>query len=140
VRFVAGGSDYLGATSAFLPGSDDGVVASHSACGAATAGSFGSCNSQIALDGKVSGQSDAVRAFLPNHFPLLMAADYSHSATIGNSAKGLFSPAATSVRYGNAVLQLQTFERQRGWPFRSTYRYVTGSEQAMSVFVRQVAL
>lgn len=140
VRFVAGGSDYLGTTSAFLPGTDDGVVASHSACGAATAGSFGSCNSQIALDGKVSNQSDAVRAFLPNHLPLLMAADYSHSATIGSTVKGRFSPAATSVRYGNGVWQLQTFDRQQGWPFKSTYRYVTGSELALSTFVRQVAL
>jgi len=140
LRFVGGGSDYLNTTSAFLPGSDDGVVASHSACGASSAGSFGSCNSQIALNGKVANQSDAVRTFLPNHLPVLMANSYSHSATIGVSAKGPFSPATTSVRYGNAAWQLQTYDRQQGWPFKSTYRYVKGSEQPLSVFVRQVAL
>src|SRR5690606_41562210 len=52
LRFVGGGSEFLGATGGFLPGTDDGVVALHSACGGNSIKSVDSCVNYRELDGK----------------------------------------------------------------------------------------
>lgn len=56
LRFVAGGSSYGGITKPFIAGTDDGVVPTHSACGATTSSGIDSCSSNLSLAGKVSSQ------------------------------------------------------------------------------------
>jgi len=140
IRFVAGGSDYLNATSPLLPGSDDGVVAAHSACGSATAGSFGSCSKTVALSGKLGNQSDAVSAFWPNHLPFFMAANYSHAELVENRAEGAFTTAVNKVSYGAGSVTVQTYDEKARWPFSGTYRYVQDSKnQSVSGYIQRVA-
>ena len=142
LRFVGAGSDYLGATGAFLPGEDDGVVASHSACGASTASSFNSCSRSIAFDGKLASQSYGVRNFMPYHYPLLMSEGYSHGGLIENRVQDEVTAASSSATYtNNDRLQFNTYDETRGWwIFSSRYRVVRNSDNtSMSALVFQAA-
>ena len=134
LRFVGDGSDFFGATGGFLPGHDDGVVSSHSACGATEAGSFGSCSTTTAFDGKQELQSNAVNAFMPYHYPLLMGEDYSHNGTIAPKQQGKLTVASSSAQFSDGkTLSFDTKDVESGWFSRSTYRYVIDSENtAMS--------
>ena len=138
MRFVGAGSDFLGATGLFLPGTDDGVVASHSSCGAASAAAFSSCTENVGFDGKISSQSRAVSHFMPLHYPMLMSDAYSHSAVIGAKSKGYITVARNIVGYTDQKpLAFRSYDESRGWwIFASHYRVVSGSEhQAMSPLV-----
>jgi hypothetical protein len=141
LRFAGAGSDFLGVTGAFLPGEDDGVVASHSSCGAANAASFNSCSRSVAFDGKlttVSGPS----AFMPYHYPMLMSAGYSHNDVIANNAKAEVTAANSTANYlSGDRLQFNTYDETRGWwIFSSRYRLVRNSNNtSMSALVYQTA-
>lgn len=141
LRFTGAGSDFLGATGAFLPGEDDGVVASHSSCGAASTGSFNSCSRTVAFNGElvsVSGPS----GFMPYHYPMLMSEGYSHNALIANQARDEVTAANRSASYLNGQnLQFSTFDESRGWwIFSSRYRIVHDSDKtSMSALVYQAA-
>ncbi|GGW59120.1 hypothetical protein [Alishewanella tabrizica] len=142
LRFVGAGSDFLGATGAFLPGTDDGVVASHSSCGASRASSFDSCATNVAFDGKLVSQSSGVTSFMPLHFPMLMSEAYSHNQVIGQQRQGNITVARNSARYTDQkLLSFSSYDETRGWLFfASRYRVVSGSErQAMSPLVFQAA-
>ncbi|WP_372625421.1 hypothetical protein [Arsukibacterium sp.] len=142
LRFVGAGSDFLGTTGAFLPGEDDGVVASHSACGASTAGSFNSCSRSVAFDGKLASQSYGVRNFMPYHYPLLMSEGYSHGGLIENRVQDEVTAASSSATYtNNDRLQFNTYDETRGWwIFSSRYRVVRNSNNtSMSALVYQAA-
>jgi len=141
LRFVGAGSDFLGATGAFLPGEDDGVVASHSSCGSASVGSFNSCSRSVAFDGKLTSVSGPTR-FMPYHYPMLMSEGYSHSDVIANSATDEVTAASNSVNYLNGErLQFNTYDENRGWwVFSSRYRIVRNSgNTSMSALVYQAA-
>lgn len=131
LRYIGSKSDFLNATSPFLPGNDDGVVAPHSSCGAASAASFDSCSKTIATDGKITSQA-GVSSFMPYHYPLLMSAAYSHSGTISNQVKGEVTAANASAAYlNNKAIRFNTFDEKRGWwVFSSTYRVVSGSSNS----------
>ena len=142
LRFVGAGSDYLGATGVFLPGEDDGVVASHSACGASTAASFSSCSRSVAFDGKLASQSNGVGSFMPYHYPLLMSEGYSHGGLIENRVQDEVTAANSSAGYlNNDSLQFSTYDEKRGWwIFSSRYRVVRNSNNtSMSALVYQAA-
>ncbi|WP_215395990.1 hypothetical protein [Rheinheimera oceanensis] len=141
LRFVGAGSDFLGATGAFLPGEDDGVVASHSSCGAANVGSFNSCSRSVAFDGKLTSVSGPA-SFMPYHYPMLMSEGYSHSDVIANRAADEITAASNSVNYLNGErLQFNTVDENRGWwVFSSRYRIVRNSDNtSMSALVYQAA-
>ena len=141
LRFSGAGSDFLGATGAFLPGEDDGVVASHSSCGAASVGSYNSCSLTVAFDGKLTSVSGPSK-FMPYHYPMLMSEGYSHGDTISNSAKDEVTTANSSVNFLNGDnLQFSTYEEKRGWwVFSSRYRLVRNSANtSMSSLVYQAA-
>lgn len=141
LRFAGAGSDFLGATGAFLPGEDDGVVASHSSCGASSAASFNSCSRSVAFDGKLTSVSGP-SGFMPYHYPMLMSEGYSHSAVIGNSAKDEITAANSGASYLNGDrLQFSTYDETRGWwIFSSRYRVVRNSNNtSMSALVYQAA-
>jgi len=141
LRFAGAGSDFLGATGAFLPGEDDGVVASHSSCGAASVGSYNSCSRSVAFDGNLTSVS-APSQFMPNHYPMLMSEGYSHADTILNNAKDEVTTANSSASYLNGDnLQFNTYEEKRGWwIFSSRYRLVRNSANtSMSSLIYQAA-
>ena len=102
LRFSANASDYYGLTSPFLPGEDDGVAASHSSCGASAPSSFDSCSRSVAFDGKITNQSRGVVNFMPQHYPMLMSAKYSHAASIGAQHKGEITAANASAVFLNS--------------------------------------
>ncbi len=131
LRFAASASDYLGATSLFIPGEDDGVVSSHSSCGASTPDSFDSCSRSVAFNGKLANQSRGVANFLPQHYPMLMSAKYSHAAVVGAQPKGEITAAnSNAVFLDSGQLNINTYDEKRGfWIFSSRYRVVTDSNR-----------
>ncbi|AUI88593.1 hypothetical protein BS333_20020 [Vibrio azureus] len=128
IRFVGNGSDYLKATSSFLPGNDDGVVAVHSSCGSASSGDFESCFYNLSMNGKVKEQAKAVTRFLPNHYPLIMGDGYSHGETVGAKHQGHITSGTPSVSFSDGKeIKVETYQ-ESGW-FGSHYIYVQDSEQ-----------
>jgi hypothetical protein len=142
LRFAGAGSDYLGATRTFLSGEDDGVVPSHSSCGASTPGSFESCSRAVGFNGKITNQNSGVINFMPQHYPLLMGEKYSHSATIGAQPKGDITTANSNANYlNNAQIRFNNVDVKRGfWIFSSRYRVVTDSDRfSLSELVNRAA-
>lgn len=142
LRFVGAASGYLGTTSPFLPGKDDGVVATHSSCGSATAGNYSSCSTSVAFNGKLAYQSEGVSQYLPYHYPMLMSAGYTHSSVIDNLIDDEITAVNASASYlDQQSLQFATREENRGWwIFKSRYRVVEGSDNAsLSELVYQAA-
>lgn len=142
LRFAGAGSDFLGTTGLFLPGIDDGVVASHSSCGASSVAAFTSCAANVGFDGKLTPQSRPVSNFMTLHYPMLMSEAYSHNAVIGQQRKGLITVARHTVRdTEQKPLTFHSYDETRGWwIFSSRYRVVSGSERvAMSPLVYQAA-
>lgn len=131
LRFVGGGSDYLGATSLFIPGTDDGVVSAHSSCGASTPGDFDSCSKSVAFDGKLENQNKGVANFFPQHYPVIMSQNYSHEAVIGAQSKGSMTLANSGpLQLGNHLLNVKSYDEEHGfWFFKTRYRVVTDSNR-----------
>ncbi|WP_039979635.1 hypothetical protein [Vibrio sagamiensis] len=128
IRFVGNGTDFLQATSGFLPGKDDGVVAIHSSCGSASSGEFESCFYNLSMNGEVREQSKAVTNLLPNHYPLIMGDGYSHGGTVGAKHQGPVTSGTTSAPLlDGKTLKVDTYQ-ESGW-FGSKYLYVQNSEQ-----------
>ncbi|KDM91147.1 hypothetical protein [Photobacterium galatheae] len=128
LRFAGDSSDYLGVTSGFLPGHDDGVVASHSACGASAAGDFSSCSVHVAYNGKLATQSDGVSRFMPYHYPLLMGEDYSHRGLISRRHEGEVTTAtAQATLLDGQVIRVNSTDEWY-WLNGHYYRYVDGSD------------
>lgn len=128
VRFTGDSSDFYGTTSGFLPGNDDGVVASHSTCGASRAGDFSSCSVSIAYNGKLAPQSSGVSDFMPDHYPLLMGEGYSHGGLIGNIHGGEVTAANQQATLANGKTLKVSTSDERYWLTGYYYRYVDGSD------------
>ncbi|WP_064608302.1 hypothetical protein [Photobacterium sp. J15] len=133
IRFTGDGSDYFKLTGGFLPGHDDGVVASHSSCGASVAGDFSSCSVSVDYDGKLGTQAKGVSDFMPDHFPLLMGDGYSHSGLIKSAHSGQVTAANQQALLTDGTrLNVNTTD-EKYWLTGNYYRYVDGSDnQTMS--------
>ena len=132
------GNLFLGATKLFLKGKDDSVVASHSSCGSSKAGDFGSCSSSIAFNGKISSQGDAVKSFMPNHYPMLKSDNYDHLSIILIKQKGQVTAANDAIRLDNGdTISFSTYQQDYGfWIFKTHYKYVSQSDsQSMSKLI-----
>ncbi|NOU50971.1 hypothetical protein HG263_10550 [Pseudoalteromonas sp. JBTF-M23] len=140
LRFVANSDDYYGITGLFLKGNHDGVVSSHSACGASKAAKFGSCSSQIAMDGLLESQSDAVSGFMPYHYPLIMAEDYTHSNIRKGENHGKVTVAQNNINVAGRNIGYQTYDKTTGfWIFKEKYRYVQNSNSvSVSALINSV--
>lgn len=136
IRFVGKGSDYFGSTSGFLPGKDDGVVSSHSSCGSSQSGSFTSCSTTLAFDGKIENQPQAVTNFMPYHYPLLMGDNYSHSGLIGTKHQGKVTAVSQEkTLLDGTIIKVSTTDSTY-WLSGNTYRYVDNSKnESMSELV-----
>lgn len=128
VRFTGDGSDYFNLTAGFLPGHDDGVVASHSTCGASQAGDFNSCSTSVAYDGKLATQSSGVSDFMPDHYPLLMGDGYSHGGLITNTHSGQVTAANQQATLSNGKTLTVSTTDEKYWLTGNYYRYVDGSD------------
>ncbi|MBQ4845931.1 hypothetical protein [Pseudoalteromonas sp. MMG005] len=130
LRFVADGDDFFGATKLFLKGSDDGVVASHSSCGASRVDSFSSCSRHIASDGQVGHQGNGVSGFMPNHYPMLMSDNYSHNSIRNAGHKGKVTVANYAANVGGKQVSFQTYDETTGhWFWKKQYRFVADSNR-----------
>lgn len=142
LRFVGDASDYFGLTSGFLRGNDDGVVSSHSSCGASRSGYFGSCSKLIDFDGEIDDQSDGISGFVSYHYPVLMSDAYSHGTLIDGDHQGKVTAVNETQRFtdGNQM-SFGTNTQTYGWWFwKSTYRYVNDSQRkSMSELIYNAA-
>jgi hypothetical protein len=129
LRFVGDASEYLGVTSPFIQGNDDGVVGTHSACGGNRQGNYGSCSRNVALNGKIESQGDAVSGFMSYHYPMLMGSDYSHGGLLENSRKGMITAVYSGIYFNDgSVFNFNTYTQESGWWWwRSNYLYVENS-------------
>ncbi|EGU60071.1 hypothetical protein VINI7043_01480 [Vibrio nigripulchritudo ATCC 27043] len=128
IRVVGDSSDFWGLTGGFLPGHDDGVVAAHSSCGAQSSGSYNSCSSFVAIDGKLAAQPRGVTSFMAHHYPLLMGEDYSHSTLIENAHEGRVAPVRVHLTLPDGSKVRVLTEDQSSWWSGNTYRYVKDSD------------
>lgn len=128
LRFTGDSSDYYQMTAGFLPGHDDGVVASHSTCGASEAGDYNSCSVSVAYDGKLAPQSRGVADFMPYHYPLLMGEGYSHSGLIGSVHHGEVTAASQQATLLNGQTVSVSTTDETYWLTGNDYRYVDGSD------------
>lgn len=115
VRLVAGGSSYGGITKPFIAGTDDGVVPTHSACGATSANGIDSCVSNLSLGGKVSRQNGPSALYF-NHYPVLMNQGASHSGVLGSETGNISVPVVNNTTLNG--LQVDFASRtytQRAW-------------------------
>ncbi len=128
IRFVGNGSDFLNATSLFLPGNDDGVVAAHSTCGAAVPDQYDSCSENLAMTGKIGSQKKGVASFMPYHYPLIMGDKYSHSDVVHAIHKGVVTSVVNNVQLGNGEsVGVDTYQ-ESGW-WGKKYLFVTDSDK-----------
>ena len=138
LRFVGDASEYLGVTSPFIQGHDDGVVGSHSACGGNRQGHYGSCSAQVAFNGKLSNQSNAVSGFMPYHYPMLMGEDYSHGSLLEPEQEGKVTAASNQQELlSGESIQFDTYTKTSGWwLWKSNYLYVQNSDNdSMSALI-----
>ncbi|MDX5336531.1 MAG: hypothetical protein LPK13_10640 [Marinobacter sp.] len=112
---AGGGSSYGGITKPFIAGTDDGVVPTHSACGATTASGIDSCSNSISLAGKVSGQNGPSGLYY-NHYPILMSEGANHSAVKDTQTGNISVPVVNNTVLNG--LQIDFASRtynQRAW-------------------------
>jgi hypothetical protein len=87
LRFIGGGNEYgnehIDITKPFISGSSDGVVPTHSACGATQAEGYESCSARQGLDGEIKNTL-APKGFIHNHYPVLMGKKTNHSGSIAS--------------------------------------------------------
>jgi hypothetical protein len=129
LRFVGDASEYLGVTSPFIQGNDDGVVGSHSSCGATRQANFGSCSQYVAFDGKIEAQGNAVNGFMSYHYPMLMGSDYSHGGLLNDARKGMLTAVYSGVYFSDgSTFDFNTYTQESGWwLWKSNYLYVESS-------------
>jgi len=138
LRFVGDASEYLGVTSPFIQGHDDGVVGTHSSCGGNRQGRYGSCSGSVAFNGKIENQGNAVSGFMPYHYPMLMGEAYSHGSLLEPSQEGKVTAASnqTNMLSGESI-HFDTYTKTSGWwLWKSDYLYVQNSnDDSMSTLI-----
>lgn len=140
LRFVAGGSSYGGLTKPFISGTDDGVVPTHSACGATTAEGIDSCSNTISLAGKVTGQNGPDGLYY-NHYPILMNEGVTHSGVLGTETGNLSVPVVNNTTLNGLRVDFasRSYTQRAWWQFWGSgdrYIEVPGSDQTdMSTLV-----
>lgn len=133
LRFVGAGSDFYGVTSPYITGKDDGMVPSHSACGASANVDVDSCAADVAFDGALTSTS-APGDFYHNHYPVLMGDGTSHGDTISNQTRQTLTVASNDFNAGlNVDIESHV---ESSWYWWYDYRYVNDSDnKAMSEVV-----
>lgn len=133
LRFVAGGASYGGITKPFIAGTDDGVVPTHSACGATTSAGIDSCTSNLSLGGKVSSQNGPSSLYY-NHFPILMNEGVTHSGVLGSETGNISVPVVNDTTLNGLRVDFasRTYNKRAWWQWWGSgdqYIEVPGSDQ-----------
>jgi len=118
LRFVGGGSSYGGITKPFIDGTDDGVVPTHSACGATSASGIDSCSNSISLAGKVSGQNGPSGLYY-NHYPVLMSEGANHGDVINTQTGNTAVPVVNNTTLNGLRVDFasRTYNQRAWWQF-----------------------
>ena len=133
LRFVGNSDSFFNLTDWFLPGNDDGVVASHSTCGASTKGAFGSCSRNINMNGHVATQHNAVQSFMAYHYPMIMSNNDTHTSVIQGVHKGQATVANSRYNVDGNTIKYSTKEVTSGfWIWKKKYRYILRSDSLSS--------
>lgn len=134
LRFVGEGTEYLGATKAFIKGSDDSVVPMHSACGASSNSAYDSCSRSVRVNGQVRSANGPSSLFY-NHYAVLMGESTAHSEAISNDRSGDFTTVTNNTTKGVNI----DFSTQTGYTWWSWWYKVrvvrNGSNKSMSANV-----
>ncbi|WP_404362168.1 hypothetical protein [Marinobacter sp.] len=133
IRLVAGGSSYGGITKPFIAGTDDGVVPTHSACGATTAEGVDSCVSYLSLKGKYTSQNGPDDLYY-NHYPVLMNEGVSHSGVLGSETGNTSVPVVNNTTLNGFQVDFasRTYNKRAWWQWWGAgdrYIEVPGSAQ-----------
>lgn len=133
LRYVGGGSSYGGITKPFISGTDDGVVPTHSACGATSANGIDSCAGNLSMAGKVSSQSGPAGLYY-NHYPILMSEGANHSDVINNQTGNIAVPVVNNTVLGGLQIDFasRTYNQRAWWQLWGSgdrYVEVPGSNQ-----------
>ena len=140
LRFVAGGSSYGGITKPFISGTDDGVVPTHSACGATSSSGIDSCSGSISLSGKVANQNGPSGLYY-NHYPVLMNEGVTHSGVLGSETGNTSVPVVNNTTLNGLRVDFasRTYNQRAWWQWWGAgdqYIEVPGSAQTdMSTLV-----
>ncbi|RBP53767.1 hypothetical protein [Arenicella xantha] len=134
LRFVGEGTEYLGATKAFIKGSDDSVVPMHSACGASSSSAYDSCSRSVRVNGQVRSANGPSSLFY-NHYAVLMGESTAHSEAISNARSGDFTTVTNNTTKGVKV-DFATSTGKTWWSWWYKVRSVkNGSSKSMSANV-----
>lgn len=133
LRFVGGGSSYGGITKPFIDGKDDGVVPTHSACGATRATGIDSCSRSLSMAGKVASQNGPAGLW-HNHYPVLMTEGANHSDVINNQSGNIAVPVVNDTVLNGLQIDFasRTYNKRAWWQFWGSgdqYVEVPGSDQ-----------
>jgi len=135
LRFVGGGTAFVGLTKAFLPGESDSVVSFHSACGSTRKDSYNSCSASV-RDNGVIRSSDAPPSLLFNHFPVLMGEGTDHFEVISNERSGDYTTVVNDTTLGGLSLDFVTRTSRKWWAgFRRVRLVQDGDRKSMSANV-----
>ena len=135
LRFSAGGNgglDTLNPMSQLIRGEDDTLIPASSSCGASSPAGIESCSDYVNYDGK-RGNYNGPDGLLYNHFPVLMAADYSHYTLADDEHKGRATYVYNNFNAGLNVdfdTYIKTVTRKwwQFWIETGTWQYVTDSD------------
>jgi hypothetical protein len=140
LRFSASGGDLLeigmgqvrSITKTMIRGADDTVVPAHSSCGASAPDAIESCSGSVNYEGKRTG-TWGPRGLLPNHYPLLMAANYDHFNITQDEHHGLVTYVFNNFVAGlraDFVTYTKTVTRNwwELWKETGTWQYVRDSD------------
>lgn len=133
LRFVGGGSSYGGITKPFIAGTDDGVVPTHSACGATTSEGIDSCSNSITLGGKVTSTNGPDGLYY-NNYPVLMSEGLSHGGQINTETGNTAVPVINNVSVNGLQVDFasRTYYQRAWWQLwgkGDKYVEVPGSDQ-----------
>lgn len=134
LRFVGEGTEFLGATKAFIKGSDDSVVPMHSACGASYSSAYDSCSRSVRVNGQLRSSNGPSSLFY-NHYAVLMGESTAHSEAISNARSGDFTTITNNTTKG-VRLDFSTSTGKKWWSWWYNVRLVkNGSSKSMSANV-----
>jgi hypothetical protein len=130
VKIAGGGQEVpLNLTGAFLDGTDDGVVALHSACGARYRESIDSCSNSIKIDGQLTSANGPSWGFWHNQYPILMAEDMGHTQAATTEPVGRLVAMNKGINVGGITISPAERSFSTGWWFwKKNYRVVNYNE------------
>ena len=128
---IAGGGQVvpLNLTGVFLDGTDDGVVAMHSACGARFKESIDSCSNNIRIDGRLASANGPSWGFWHNQFPILMAEKMGHTQAATTDPVGRLVAMNAGINLGGISINPREREFSTGrWFWKKNFRIVNYNE------------